>query len=90
MRIDGGSEQIKPPQIQAERSRPESGGGHATANATALPAWDVKSIQSLMQLFARTSEVREEVVDHVKAKIQTGKYLEKQAAYDAASAILDL
>lgn len=69
----------------APRSKPVSGEA-----ATSVSAVDVKSLDALLKTLAASGEIRDSVVEDIKARIQTGEYLAKAAAYETASAILDL
>ncbi|MEM7454251.1 MAG: hypothetical protein AAF456_07835 [Planctomycetota bacterium] len=66
--------------------------GRTTANPSAdsQPSVETQATGHLKNLAAASSDVRENLVQEIRLKLQTGEYLKQQAAYDAAESILNL
>ena len=92
MRIDHGANSIEP-HVRTQQAEAAAKSSRASAESTrggSLTSVNVGSVESLLQLIVSSSEIRESVVNDIKAKIQSGEYLAKQSALETASSILDL
>lgn len=91
MRIEKGPNAIepRPPAQQNPAAIPRSGNsapGNIQHTATTV---DLKSMDSLLQVVADSSQIRESVVEDVKRRFQSGELLERQSAAGTARAILN-
>jgi anti-sigma28 factor (negative regulator of flagellin synthesis) len=90
MRIEPGKNSVPTPAAKPV-ARPSTGSSPSGAvRGNAAAAVDTQSINVVLQLVTNTSEIRESVVNDIKAQIQNGEYLAKQDAYETASSILNL
>ncbi|MFK7737098.1 MAG: hypothetical protein AB8B50_13770 [Pirellulaceae bacterium] len=90
MRIDSGSNPIKPNIVPRDNVSSRSGAGVPSTASLIGANVDVGQIDGLLQLIVSGNEISENLVNQVRAKIQTEEYASKASAYEAADAILNL
>ena len=90
MRIDNSTNPVNP-KVPADAKATQAS-GHATGDVRgrSLTTVDPKSVDSLLALVSNSSEIRESVVNDIKAKVKNGEFLARQSAVETANAILDL
>ncbi len=90
MRIDNNhnpvSSTAKPNQVDSVPAAQ----AHLGSSGHAATSIEVGRIEGLLQLIVSANEIRESLVQDARAKIQSGEYLTKAAAYQAAGDILNL
>ena len=62
----------------------------STGSASTPSLSGVGTLDGLLSLVSDTSEVRDNLVQEIKLKLQTGEYLTHKAAVETADAILNL
>lgn len=90
MRIDSGSNPIKPNLVPRDSVSSRSGAGVPNTASFTGASVDVGQIEGLLQLIVSGNEISENLVNQVRAKIQNEDYVSKASAYEAADAILNL
>jgi hypothetical protein len=90
MRIDSGSNPIKPNLVPRDNASNRSGAGVPNTASQSGASVEVNQIDGLLQLIVSGNEISKDLVNKVRTNIQTEAYVSKASAYEAADAILNL